>query len=127
VDEFGRAVKFVKVLNAQNETLLSRVRWGDTVVARGLGLVLRRSIAPGEGFILVEPRASIAMTSITMFFVNFDIAAVWLDDDRRVVHKTLARAWRPYYASTQPARYVLEGPPSLLDCVAVGDVLNFEE
>ena len=127
MDEFGRAVKFVKVLNAQNETLLSRVRWGDTVVARGLGLVLRRSIAPGEGFILVEPRASIAMTSITMFFVNFDIAAVWLDDDRRVVHKTLARAWRPYYASTQPARYVLEGPPSLLDCVAVGDVLNFEE
>ncbi|MGH2593164.1 MAG: DUF192 domain-containing protein [Anaerolineae bacterium] len=120
-------MKVVKVLNAQNETLLSRVKWGDTVVARGLGLMLRRSLAPGEGFILAEPRASIVATSITMFFVNFDIAAIWLDGDRRVVHKTLARAWRPYYASTQPARYVLEGPPALLDRVALGDVLNFEE
>ena len=120
-------MKHVKVVNARNETLLTRVKWCDTLASRGRGLVLRRSLAPGEGLILVEPRASIAMTSITMLFVNFAIAAIWLDDERRVVHTALARPWRPYYASPRPARYVLEGPPSLLDRVAVGEMLNFEE
>ena len=62
-----------------------------------------------------------------MFFVNFAIAAVWLDDERRVVHKTLARPWRPFYASPRPARYVLEGPPALLERIAVGDILSFKE
>jgi len=120
-------MKFVKVIDHRNETILSRVRWCDTFASRLRGLTLRRPLAPDEGLILVEARAGIAATSIHMFFVNFDIAAVWLDDDRRVVHKTLARAWRPYYASTQPARYVLEGPPSLLDRITVGDSLRFEE
>ncbi len=120
-------MKYVKVVNDRHETLLARVKWCDTFVSIGLGLMLRRSLAPGEGLILVYRRASIVESSITMFFVNFDIAAVWLDAERRVVHKALARAWRPYYASPKPALYVLEGPPSLLDRVAVGDVLNFEE
>ncbi len=120
-------MKFVRVVNAKNEVLLSRVKWCDTVASRGRGLMLRRSLAPGEGLILVEPRASTAMTSIHMFFVNFAIAAIWLDDDRRVVHAALARPWRPYYSSPRPARYVLEGPPSLLDRVSIGDVLNFKE
>jgi uncharacterized membrane protein (UPF0127 family) len=120
-------MKFVKVTNARNEVLLSRVKWCDTFASRLRGLTFRGRLAPDEGLILVEARAGIASTSIHMFFVRFDIAAVWLNDDRRAVHTALARAGRPYYASPIPARYVLEGPPALLDRVAVGDRLNFEE
>jgi len=114
-------MKYVKVLNEHNETLLSRVKWCNTFASRLRGLAFRLSLPPDEGLILV------ARTSITMFFVNFAIAAIWLDDDRRVVHTVRAEPWRLYYASPRPARYVLEGPPSLLDRVAIGDVLNFEE
>ncbi|HEY4689306.1 MAG TPA: DUF192 domain-containing protein [Anaerolineae bacterium] len=120
-------MKFVKVVNARNETLLSRVKWCDTFGARLRGLTFRAPLAPDEGLILVEPRASVAGTSIHMFFVSFAIAAVWLGDDRRIVHSALARPWRPYYASPRPARYVLEGPPNLLERITVGDVLRFEE
>jgi hypothetical protein len=43
------------------------------------------------------------------------------------VHKALAKSWRPYYASPQAARYVLEGPPALLEQIPIGDRLSFEE
>lgn len=120
-------MKYVRVVNPQNETLLGRVKWCDTFASRLRGLTFRRALASDEGLLLVEKRAGIAATSIHMFFVGFDIAAVWLDDDRRVVHTALARSWRPYYASPVPARYVLEGPPGLLRRVAAGDRLSFEE
>jgi len=120
-------MKYIKVVNGQNEVLLSRVKWCDSFLSRLRGLTFRRSLAPDEGLILVEVRAGIAATSIHMFFVNFDIAAIWLDDERRAVHTLLARKWHPYYASPRLARYVLEGPPSLLDRIAPGDVLRFKE
>jgi uncharacterized membrane protein (UPF0127 family) len=120
-------MKYVRVSNAQDETLLARAGWCDTFALRLRGLSFRLSLPPDEGLILVEGSASIARTSIHMLFVNFAIAAMWLDDDRRVVHMARAKPWRLYYASPIPARYVLEGPPSLLEWVAVGDVLNFEE
>ncbi len=120
-------MKFVKVLNARDELLLPRVKWCASFACHARGLTFRRSLAPDEGLILVWRQAGIVVSSITMFFVNFAIAAVWLDDERRVVHKTLARPWRPFYASPRPARYVLEGPPALLERIAVGDILSFKE
>ena len=120
-------MKYVRVISDKNEVLLTRVKWCDTFGARLRGLMLRGSLAPGEGLVLVWSRASVVESSIQMLFVNFDIAAIWLGEDRRVVHTALARKWRPYYASPRPARYVLEGPPSLLGRITVGDLLRFEE
>jgi uncharacterized membrane protein (UPF0127 family) len=117
----------MKVTNAQGQFLLRRVKWCATFGSKLRGLMFRRSIDPDEGLVLVEARASIAATSIHMFFVLFHIAAIWLDDDCRVVHKVLAKSWRPFYASPHPARYVLEGPPALLDQIAIGETLHFEE
>jgi uncharacterized membrane protein (UPF0127 family) len=117
----------MKVINAQGQPLLQRIKWCDSFGAKLRGLMFRRAIAPDEGLVLVETRSSIAATSIHMFFVPFDIAAVWLDEDFKVVHSVLAKSWRPYYASPQAARYVLEGPPALLDHITIGDVLRFEE
>ncbi len=117
----------MKVRNAQGQMLLQRVTWCATFGSKLRGLMFRRAIAADEGLVLAETRSSIAATSIHMFFVPFDIAAVWLDENYRVVHKVLAKAWRPYYAAPQPAKYVLEGPPALLDRVTLGETLSFEE
>ena len=89
--------------------------------------MFRRSIAADEGLVLAETRSSIAATSIHMFFVPFDISAIWLDENFQIVHKVLARSWRLYYAAPRPARYVLEGPPALLDRVTIGETLRFED
>jgi uncharacterized membrane protein (UPF0127 family) len=117
----------MKVMNAQGQLLLPRVKWCATFGSKLRGLMFRRAIEADEGLVLAETRSSIAATSIHMFFVPFDIAAIWLDENQQVVHKVLARSWHPYYASPQPARYVLEGPPALLDRVALGEALRFEE
>jgi uncharacterized membrane protein (UPF0127 family) len=119
-------VNTLKVVNAQGQLLLGRVKWCATFGSKLRGLMFRRSIASDEGLVLAETRASIAATSIHMFFVPFDIAAIWLDENQRVVHKVLAKAWRPYYAAPKPAKYVLEGPPALLDRVTLGETLRFE-
>jgi uncharacterized membrane protein (UPF0127 family) len=117
----------MKVVNRQGQLLLQRVKWCDSFGTKLRGLMFRRSIEPDEGLVLAETRSSIAATSIHMFFVPFDIAAIWLDENYRVVHQVRAKSWRPYYASPQAARYVLEGPPALLDQIAIGDQLSFEE
>jgi uncharacterized protein len=117
----------MKVVNAQGQLLLSRVQWCATFGSKLRGLMFRRSIAADEGLILAETRSSIAATSIHMFFVPFDIAAIWLDENYQVVHKVLAKAWRPYYAAPKPAKYVLEGPPGLLDRITIGETLRLEE
>ena len=115
----------MKVFKAQGETLLNQVKWCDSFGSKLRGLMFRRSIEADEGLVLVEGRASIAATSIHMFFVPFDIAAIWLDTDLRIVHTARAKSWRPYYASPRPARYVLEGPVELLQRVQVGEQLRF--
>jgi uncharacterized membrane protein (UPF0127 family) len=117
----------VKVVNAQGQPLLQRVKWCATFGSKLRGLMFRRAIDPDEGLVLAETRSSIAATSIHMFFVPFDIAAIWLDENYQVVHTALAKAWHPYYASAKPARYVLEGPPALLNRVLIGETLRFEE
>jgi uncharacterized membrane protein (UPF0127 family) len=97
----------------------------DTFWKRGRGLTFRRPLAEDEVYLFVERRESIAQTAITMFFVFFSIAVVWLDRDKRVVDKVLARPFRPYYASRSPALYYMEGHPKLLDLVSVGDQIEF--
>jgi len=117
----------MKVVNTRGQVLLQRVKWCSSFGSKLRGLMFRHSIERDEGLVLAETRSSIAATSIHMFFVPFDIAAIWLSDEGLVVHKALAKSWRPYYASPRAARYVLEGPPELLEQVTIGDQLRFEE
>lgn len=107
-------------------TLPVRVRRCVSFLCRLRGLTFRRSLPPEEALLLVGGRESRAEAAIHMFFVFFPIAAIWLDRSGRVVDAVLARPFRPFYAPCAPARYVLEGPPELLDMVTVGDRLEFE-
>ena len=109
------------------ETIAREVVRCDTFWKRGRGLMLRgrQSVADGRVYLFVEGRESVAQTTIHMFFVFFPIAVLWLDGERRVVDAVLARPFRPYYAPCQAAQYFVEGDPSLLQRVSVGDRLEF--
>ncbi|MBN1657663.1 MAG: DUF192 domain-containing protein [Anaerolineae bacterium] len=107
------------------ERVAGRLVRCDTFWKRGRGLMFRRGLGEDEAYLFVEGRESVAQTAIHMFFVFFPIAVVWLNRERRVVDKVLAKPFRPYYAPAGPAQYFVEGHPSLLDRVNVGDVLEF--
>jgi uncharacterized membrane protein (UPF0127 family) len=109
------------------ETLAPSVVRCDTFWKRGRGLMFRgpRAVADGQVYLFFEGRESVARATIHMLFVFFAIAVVWLDGQQRVVDKALARPFRPYYAPRKPAQYYVEGHPSLLERVQVGDRLEF--
>jgi uncharacterized membrane protein (UPF0127 family) len=114
------------VSRSSGEILFPAARWCDGSLCRLRGLQFRRGLGEGEGLILVGGSDSVAKSSIHMLFVFFPIAAVWISSAGRVTHATLARPWRPYYASPEPARYVFETTPSFLERVQVGDEVDFE-
>lgn len=109
---------------ANSRVLATKVRRCDTFLTRARGLMFHRPLAEGEALVFVEKGESISRAAIHMFFVFFPIAVIWLDAEKRVVDKVLARPFRPYYAPRKPAQYYVEGHPTLLGKVEVGDVLE---
>lgn len=79
-----------------------------TFWSRFRGLMLRPAIAPNEGLLFDEGRDLRLNASIHMFFMRFPIAVIWINSDLRVVDTCQAFPWRPYYAPSRPARYILE-------------------
>ena len=110
-----------------NELLLRRVRYCASFLCRLRGLTFRRRLGDHEGLLLVGRRESRLDGAIHMIFVFFPIAVVWLNGGGRVVDAQLARPFRPFYAPQAPAKDILEGPPSLIESIRVGDRLRFSE
>jgi uncharacterized membrane protein (UPF0127 family) len=108
------------------QIIATEVKWCDAFLSKGRGLMFRQAIGEDQAFVFAESRESIGLTSIHMFFVFFPIAVIWLDAERKVVDKLLARPFRPYYAPQRPAQYFVEGHPSILDKVQIGDRLELE-
>ncbi|MBE9475487.1 MAG: DUF192 domain-containing protein [Chloroflexi bacterium] len=120
--------KNVNIIHREmGQVLIESARWCSSRLCRLRGLQFRRNLKPGEALILVKDKDSIANTSIHMFFVFFPIAAIWINSKGKVTSAQLAKPWRPYYASPEPATYVLETSPDFLDKVAIGDNLDFVE
>ncbi|MBX3005839.1 MAG: DUF192 domain-containing protein [Anaerolineales bacterium] len=90
------------------------------------GLAGRRHLAPEEGLILAEARASRLGTSIHMLGMYFDLCIVWLDEDLRVVDCQIARRWRSVLWPRKAARYVIECAPSRYAEFQLADQLAFE-
>lgn len=111
----------------RNLNIASEVTYCNSFLSRGLGLMFRRPLKENQAYVFVERRESLTATTITMFFVFFPIAIIWLNDDKRVVTKTLARPWRLIYAPDSPARYYIEAHPSALNKIKVGDRLTFPD
>lgn len=108
------------------QIIATEVKWCNTFLSKSRGLMFRRAIQEDEALVFVESKESVSLTSIHMFFVFFPIAVVWLDAEKRVVDKKLARPFRAYYAPQRPAQYFVEGHPNILDKVQIGDRLELE-
>ena len=117
----------VNIVNRESrQVIIQSARWCSSRLCRLRGLQFRRRLKPGEALILVKEKDSIANSSIHMFFVFFPIAAIWINQNGKVTSAQLAKPWRPYYASPEPASYVLETAPEYLDKISVGDFIEFE-
>ena len=117
---------WVDVHNRTQDRHVLTARRCDSFACRLRGLTFRRSLPPGEGLLLVEATSGRAQTAIHMAMVFMSLGVVWLDEALRVVDVRLARPWRIYIPTT-PARYVLEGGPGVLECVARGDQLELHD
>ena len=116
---------WVQVRNASRDKLpVIEARWCDSFLCRLRGLTFRRRLAKDEGLLLVEHRASRSGASIHMWFVFMPLGVAWLDADGRVVDTRLALPWR-LYAPRAAAKFTLEGPPAMLESVAINDRLEF--
>lgn len=107
--------------------MLARAAWCASFWGHFKGLMLRRHLPDDEGLLFVYGGESVLQTSIHMLFMLFPIATVWLDKNGVVVDKVLAKPWRLSYAPHKPAQYFIEARPGLLDRVAIGDRLSFNE
>jgi len=120
--------QYVNLKHRATQTLLlTQARWCASFFSRLRGLMFRSHLAPGEAIVIVEGGDSRSTTSIHMFFVPFPIATLWINSAGRVVDKTVALPWRPFYAPREPARYVLETHPDFIDKVTLGDEVVFED
>lgn len=116
----------VKLVNeATREVLIESVRWCSSALCRLRGLQFRSKLDPGEAILLANPKEGITASSIHMFFVFFPIAAVWINEKGKVTSAQLAKPWHPYYASPEPARYVLETHPEFLEKISIDDWVKF--
>ena len=109
------------------ETIVRHARWCSSFASKLRGFTLQRELPAGEGLVLVEGKESRINTSIHMLFVFFELGVIWVNSAGEVVDKALARPWRLSYAPQAPARYVIEGRPEILERVAIGDKVRFEE
>ena len=118
-------------LEIQNETHpLSeplRATYCDSFLNRLKGLMFRKQLSPNEGILLVENSESRLNSAIHMFFMKFDIAAIWVNTKGTVVDVKLARKWRPYYSPVAPARFTIETRPEYLSFFQIGDQLGFHD
>ncbi|MDF1500763.1 MAG: DUF192 domain-containing protein [Anaerolineales bacterium] len=118
------------IVYADDGVLARDVIFCSSSDSRRGGLLGRKALGREEGVLLKMPggRSGKAgfMTSIHMLGMRFPIAAAWLDEEGVVVHSVLAKPWRPYYASSRRAWYVLEVHPNLLERIPVGKVLGWE-
>ena len=105
---------------------LVRARWCSSFSCRLRGLTFRRKLNPGEGLLLVDRSESRLNASIHMWMVFFPIGVIWLDSDQCVVDAKVAKSWRVYLPAG-PAQYILEGEPSIVNGIEVGDHLGWQD
>ena len=117
-------------VSLDGEPIAHQVRYCRSAGMRRKGMLWFDSISEEQGALLVMPDnrggKSGLMTSIHMLGVSFPLAIGWIDDRFEIVCARLARPWRPYYASPEPASFVLELHPAHLTMLLVGTAVSWK-
>jgi len=116
-----RAVQHVQ----SGQVLIEQSRWCNTFFSRMRGFTFRRKLEKGEGLVLVDKQDSRVNAAITMLFVFFDLGVIWVNGSGKIVDKKLARSWRLSYSPKEPAQYVIESHPNILEKIQIGDHIEF--
>ncbi len=109
------------------QILIPKAKWCNTFGTKLRGFTFRRDLALTDGLVLVEKSDSKMNSSIHMLFVSFNLGVIWVNDAGEIVDKVVAKKWRLSYIPQAPARYVIEGHPTIIEQVNVGDHLEFRE
>ncbi len=88
--------------------------------------MLAAPLNENEGALLVEAADNRLDSAIHMLFMNYDIAAIWINSKNIVVDAKLARKWRPFYVPQKAARYILETHVQHLNQFNIGDLVEFQ-
>jgi uncharacterized membrane protein (UPF0127 family) len=104
-----------------------QVVYCDSFMCRLRGLMFQKEMHPYSGLLLVQPKQNQIDAAIHMFFMNFDIATIWINDQLEVVSTCLARRWRPFYMPVKPARYTLETDPGHLNDFKPGEIIIIKD
>jgi len=116
------------IINNQTHPLSQPILVGvcDTFFLRLLGFMFHSPISIDQGLIINQNNESKIDSAIHMFFVNFDLAIIWIDQLNKVVDTCLARRWHPFYMPNKRAKLILEIHPDHLDQFGIGDQLSIE-
>jgi uncharacterized membrane protein (UPF0127 family) len=104
-----------------------KARHCSSFFCRLRGLMFTPSIGQHEGLLMVQNTQDRINAAIHMFFMNYDLAVIWLNRELKVVDVQLARRWRPAYTPAQPALYVLETHPDRLKDFHIGDQVTLKK
>jgi uncharacterized membrane protein (UPF0127 family) len=118
-------MKTVQITKSQSPSSEVNVKLCNTFFSKLKGLMFAKNLPDDSGALLVEESESKINSSIHMLFVYDDLTVLWLDKNKVVVDKVLAKKWFPYYFPKKPAQYVLELHASKFSEYQIGDVLNF--
>lgn len=108
------------VIRTENTELATQVRLADRFFTRLRGLMLRKSLADGEGLLLKN------CSAIHCCFMRFPIDVVYLDTEMRVVGKETVRPWH-VGGRFRGARHVLELGENEAKDVTTGMQLTIKE
>lgn len=109
-----------KPLEPQLSLKVCRTFW-----ARGRGFLFSPPPRLDQGLLFWYHWASRMDTSIHMIGVPFPLAVIWLDENRRVVDRKIARPWQFALVPQKAAQYVIECHPERLDDFAEGELIDF--
>lgn len=120
-------MQYANLINQTSPTILSlRAKICDDFLSRFRGLMLTQELTPDNGIIIDEKSDSLINASIHMFFMNYPIAAIWVDSHNLVVDTVIAKPWHPYYAPKRAARYIVEAHPSRISDFKIGDTVTIQ-
>lgn len=117
-------MKTVKIIRSSQPEICLTIAKCDSFYSKLAGLMFRREIAPFFGLLFSDSRESRLNSAIHMFFMNFDIAVLWLNKDFVIIDKVLARRWHVYYAPHLPAQFTVELHPDRFEDFVIGDQLR---
>jgi uncharacterized protein len=121
-------MRTIEISNPHSATpIIIKAKYCSSFLGKFKGLMFEKNLSQNEGLLLVEDKNSIINTSIHMFFMFFDIAAIWINSENIIVDAKYAKKWFPFYIPLKPARYILECHPSCLNYFRIGDVITIND